>query len=342
MSDSPPNGTSSSNKSNGHIKKDTHIVDPFTNNVLSQLTPLKKIQIAFMTVFVVPFRLVLVLLDLLALWLVGHWITLGQTEEDKKEPVKGWRKHIGYPIAKFFSRGLFFLGGFHWITVKGEPDMNVPIMVFAPHSGFFDSLLVVYLNFVSVIGRAGADEVFIFGNLTKLCQPIIVDRDQHKSRLNSVNKVKERVASKLGWPPLSVYPEGTCTNRKVLVLFKSGAFIPGLPVQPVCIKYGDNDMDTVSWTWEGPHPFTLCWLLLCQLHLPIEFNFLPVYHPSSEEKQNAELFAENVRTLMSKELDIPLSDLCYDDGRFRMMAKKHKLKYKIGDIKVNQLRRNTA
>lgn len=45
-----------------------------------------------MTVFVVPFRLVLVLLDLLALWLVGHWITLGQTEEDKKEPVKGWRK----------------------------------------------------------------------------------------------------------------------------------------------------------------------------------------------------------------------------------------------------------
>ena len=217
--------------------------------------------------------------------------------------------------------------------------MNVPIMVFAPHSGFFDSLLVVYLNFVSVIGRAGADEVFIFGNLTKLCQPIIVDRDQHSSRLNSINKVKERVNSKLGWPPLSVYPEGTCTNRKELVQFKSGAFIPGLPVQPVCIKYGDNEMDTVSWTWEGPHPLTLCWLLLCQLNLPIEFNFLPVYNPNEEEQQNAEVYAENVRRLMAKELEIGLSELSYEDGRLRMIANKHKLKFRIGDIKVQQVKK---
>ncbi len=115
-------------------------------------------------------------------------------------------RSIGYPIAKFFSRALFFLGGFHWVNVKGTPDMNVPIMVFAPHSGFFDSVLVVYLNFVSVIARAGADEIFIFGNLTKLCQPIIVDRDVKKSRADTVKKLIDRCQSKLAWPPLSFYP----------------------------------------------------------------------------------------------------------------------------------------
>lgn len=292
-----------------------------------------------MSIFIVPFRLLLVLLDLLILWIVGHWIIMFQTEEEKLYPVRGWRKHIGYPIAKFFCRILFFLGGFHWIQVKGTPDMNVPIMVFAPHSGFFDSLLVVYLNFVSVIGRAGADEVLVFGNLTRLCQPIIVDRDAHKSRTESVKKVIDRVNSELDWPPLSVYPEGTCTNRKELVLFKSGAFISGLPVQPICIKYGDNEMDTISWTWEGPHPFTLCWLLLCQVNLPVEFNFLPVYHPNEDEKKNADLYAENVRKLMAKELKMGLSELSYEDGRLRMLAKKHKLIFKIGDVKVQALRK---
>lgn len=293
-----------------------------------------------MTIFIAPFRLIFVFACLFFMWFMGHLILMFQTEQEKQVPVAGWKKKIGYPLAKFFSRGLFFFGGFHWITVKGKPEMRTPIMVFAPHSGFFDSLLVVYLNFVSVIGRAGADEIFIFGNLTRLCQPIIVDRDLQKSRTDSVKKVIDRVNSKLEWPPLSFYPEGTCTNRKELVFFKSGAFIPGLPVQPVCIKYKDNSMDTVSWTWEGPHPLTLCWLLLCQVHVPVEFHFLPVYYPNIEEVKDAELYAENVRNLMAKELNMKCSELSYDDGRLRMVAKKNKLVFKLGDIKVQSLRKN--
>jgi len=48
-----------------------------------------------------------------------------------------------------------------------------------------------------------------------------------------------------------IFPEGTCTNRSCLITFKSGAFYPGVPVQPVCIRY-PNKLDTVTWTWEGP------------------------------------------------------------------------------------------
>ena len=133
--------------------------------------------------------------------------------------------------------------------------------------------------------------------------------------------------------------EGTCTNRKELVVFKSGAFIAGLPVQPVCISYDDNKMDTISWTWIGPHPFTLCWLLLCQINIPFEFNFLPIYHPNEEEKRDADLYAENVRKLMAKELNMGLSELSYEDGRLRMIANKHKLAFKIGDFKVLSIRK---
>jgi hypothetical protein len=48
-----------------------------------------------------------------------------------------------------------------------------------------------------------------------------------------------------------IFPEGTCTNRSCLITFKPGAFYPGVPIQPVCIRY-PNKLDTVTWTWEGP------------------------------------------------------------------------------------------
>ena len=38
-------------------------------------------------------------------------------------------------------------------------------------------------------------------------------------------------------PQLFLCPEGTNTNRKALIQFKVGAFAPGVPVQPVLIKY---------------------------------------------------------------------------------------------------------
>ena len=83
-------------------------------------------------------------------------------------------------------------------------------------------MLITYLDFVSVIGRKGSDEMLLFGNLIKLCQPIIVDRDKKESRENSFQQVIDRVNSKLDWPQLSVFAEGTCTNGKALIKFKTG------------------------------------------------------------------------------------------------------------------------
>jgi 1-acyl-sn-glycerol-3-phosphate acyltransferase len=81
------------------------------------------------------------------------------------------------------------------------------------------------LNFFSSIGRFGADKTPLFGNYLKLCQMIIVDRDKRKSRVESVQKLRERLESKQNgkkWPPVGIFPEGTCTNRKALVQFKPG------------------------------------------------------------------------------------------------------------------------
>lgn len=44
----------------------------------------------------------------------------------------------------------------------------------------------------------------------------------------------------------------------------------------------------------------LLWLTLCQFNTSCEIEFLPVYTPNDEEKNNPKLFATNVRNVMAK------------------------------------------
>ena len=71
-----------------------------------------------------------------------------------------------------------------------------------------------------------------------------------------------------------IFPEGTCTNRKVLITFKPGAFYPGVAVQPVCIRY-PNRLDTLSWTWDGPGTMKILWYTMTQFVTYVEIEFLP-------------------------------------------------------------------
>lgn len=162
------------------------------------------------------------------------------------------------PLLRFLSRCVFFSAGFHRISVFGEKDLNpnAPIVVVAPHTGFMDGLFFTYANFLSSVARAGTEQVPIFGRVVKVFQPIVVNRDKSTSRSDTVAKIVERVqqseeTGKKNWPLIGLFPQGTCSNQKSLIRFKSGAFIPGRPVQPVCIRYPRLKFDSITWTWEG-------------------------------------------------------------------------------------------
>ncbi len=68
------------------------------------------------------------------------------------------------------------------------------------------------------------------------------------------------------WPQILLFPEGTNTNAKALIKFKSGAFQVGAPVQPVLIRLQSlNGTDTYTWTWNQSYgAFACLWLTLCQ------------------------------------------------------------------------------
>ncbi|KAK7898640.1 hypothetical protein WMY93_019493 [Mugilogobius chulae] len=275
------------------------------------LTTAQKIQIGVMSLTVFPVRLLLFASSMMLAWvfaLIGLW----SRSETVVEPKTLWIRIIDL-CFQMSTRAMWFFCGFHWVKVKGQraDPSEASILVMAPHSAFFDAI-TVSTTLCSFVTKESAKSVPIWKSIIQYLRPVYVFRADQDSRKRTVEEIKHRATSREPWPQLIIYPEGTCSNRAGLILFKAGAFIPGLPVQPAVLRYA-NKLDTISWTWHAPGLPTLVWLSMCQLHNSFELEYLPVYTPSQEEKENPSLFANNVRKLMAKALDVPLIDLSFDD-----------------------------
>ncbi|KAJ9595046.1 hypothetical protein L9F63_013643, partial [Diploptera punctata] len=242
------------------------------------------------------------------------------------------------PLICALGKSTYTAGGMT-ITVKGRQAsrQEAPILVVAPHSTFLDAGITYVTGFPSIIVRRESGLNPFIGKLINYTQPVYVWREDPNSRQNTIKEIIDRARSDQDWPQVLIFPEGTCTNRSCLITFKPGAFYPGVPIQPVCIRY-PNKLDTVTWTWEGPGALKLLWLTLTQMHSSCEIEFLPVYTPSEAEKNDPKLYANNVRHLMAKALGIPVSDYTYDDCRLMTKAKRMNLPFASELVEVQKLR----
>uniref|UniRef100_A0A8C4ZKD2 Lysophosphatidylcholine acyltransferase 1 n=1 Tax=Gadus morhua TaxID=8049 RepID=A0A8C4ZKD2_GADMO len=254
------------------------------------------LQIGLMSVTVFPVRVLLTAFVMLLAWPFAFAASLGRSE-GAVEPQSCWRRLVDVCL-RVLMRSLWFCTGFHWVRVKGTPapPSQVPILTMAPHSTYFDAIPVT-MTMSSIVTKLESMSIPVWGTLISYIRPVLVFRTDQDSRRKTVEEIKRRAHSSGQWPQIMIFPEGTCTNRSGVIRFKPGAFIPGLPVQPVVLRY-PNKLDTVTWTWQGPGAAKIFWLTLCQLHNSIEIEYLPVYTPSEEEKSDPALFANNVRQVM--------------------------------------------
>ncbi|XP_063893095.1 lysophosphatidylcholine acyltransferase isoform X2 [Helicoverpa armigera] len=296
------------------------ILNPFVHKLELDNT-YDKIKTAIFTVILLPFRVIVICYLIVTAWFLACIGLYGLSEEDlRRQPMTGWRRALK-PLICFIGKMSYLAGGMA-ITIRGKQASRkeAPILVVAPHSSFLDSCIVYATKMSSVIVRKESMDNYV-GKLINYTQPVYVWRDDPNSRQNTIKEIIERATSKEDWPQVLIFPEGTCTNRSCLITFKPGGFYPGVPVQPVTIRY-PNARDTVTWTWEGPGALKLLWLTLTQVHSSCEIEFLPVYYPSEEEKRDPKLYARNVRDVMAKALGVPVLDYTYDDCRLIARAKQ--------------------
>eukprot|EP00075_Anas_platyrhynchos_P016756 XP_027306009.1 lysophosphatidylcholine acyltransferase 1 [Anas platyrhynchos] len=321
---------------------------PFVHQL--RLGPLQKAKIAFMTLTLFPIRLFFAAFMMLLAWPFAFIASMGADEQELEKPLSWWRKIVDV-LLKAIMRMMWLAGGFHWINVKGRRALpaEAAILTVAPHSSYFDAIPVT-MTFASIVMKAESKDIPVWGTLIKYIRPVFVSRSDQDSRRKTVEEIKRRAQSDGKWPQVLYAPTGCqmvfgilrlqigsflhflagCfrwfvggevlpsfwkIKHKILIYTQKknlGAFIPGVPVQPVVLRY-PNKLDTITWTWQGPGALEILWLTLCQFHNSVEIEFLPVYIPSEEERRNPVLYANNVRRVMAEALGVSVTDYTFED-----------------------------
>jgi len=299
--------------------------DPFRHRI--KMSPMRWLRTYFLTPILVPLRFTLLIVTVFLAWVVSFISLFGLSEDEiLNQPLTGWRK-TNKKVASFLGRACFRLTGFMIVETKGQmaSKEEASILVVAPHSTFFDGFVVFWCDLPYIVSRHENRKIPLLGKCIEFAQSLFVCREDPQSRQKTVKKIVERAQDGTEWPQLLIFPEGSTSNRKALMSFKPGAFVPGKPVQPVLIRY-PNEVDTVTWTWNQQHGAkSVLWLTLTQPFSRASLEFLPVYQPSPEEIADPKLFGANVRQAMAKALQVPTSDLTYEEVK-QMYGKKYKSK----------------
>lgn len=69
-------------------------------------------------------------------------------------------------------RAVFAVSGFTGVRVRGVSQArsrDAPVLCVAPHSSFFDSIMLVYLGAPSVVAKADTARMPIFGRMHFIC-----------------------------------------------------------------------------------------------------------------------------------------------------------------------------
>uniref|UniRef100_A0A8C4DHP8 Lysophosphatidylcholine acyltransferase 2 n=1 Tax=Dicentrarchus labrax TaxID=13489 RepID=A0A8C4DHP8_DICLA len=293
------------------------VINPFVQD--TKLTTAAIVKCVLLGIFLVPVRAILLSLVLMVTWPVAVIITFKHPLKGAVEPMTGWRRFMCRRVMAALGRTYYFCMGFR-VVVKGKQvgSSEAPILAVAPHSTFFDGIVCIVAGLPSTVSRVENLATPIFGRFVRCLQPVLVSRKDPDSRKNTIQEIDSRAKSGGKWPQVLIFPEGTCTNRSCLITFKQGAFIPGVPVQPVLMRYPNK--------------------LVSDCDYGTRFRGLLSFS-SKEEKKTPALFASRVRETMAQALGVPVTDHTYEDCRLMISAGELTLPMEAGLVEFTKISR---
>lgn len=200
------------------------------------------------------------------------------------------------------------------VELDDETPRHVAIIV-SNHVSFVDILVLFCLHGCTAVGKDSILDAPLIGRMARAIQMIAVRRESPNSRKEIAAEIRRRahhtpVEGRDTWRPLLIFPEAT-TNSRSLIQFKIGVFLPGVPVQPIVLRYPHRWLD-VSWVGDmSAHVLLL--LMMCQVYNSVEVAYLPLAVPTAAEERDPVVFAQRVRQCMASFLGVPTTEHNFDD-----------------------------
>lgn len=252
-------------------------------------------------------------------------------KEPNRTPPSAFVKYLLIGPSRLLARICLAILGVYSIEIHGTPDEAARIVV-STHICAIDNCFHFFQTFPAFLSKAEVLSFPFFGTLLQASQSIAVARDLKTDRKRALTSIQS-FAKDERLPPLLIYPQGTTTRQDQITSFSIGAFIPGLPVQPVVLQYPFRHFDcsdTMDLHW-------YYFRLLSQFKIPMKVTYMKTYVPDEKEKASPELFAQNVRAAMAAVAGVPTSEYSRLDFLLMTKAASYKAHEAIGDFCLSDL-----
>eukprot|EP00467_Chlorarachnion_reptans_P018806 CAMPEP_0114510488 /NCGR_PEP_ID=MMETSP0109-20121206/13823_1 /TAXON_ID=29199 /ORGANISM="Chlorarachnion reptans, Strain CCCM449" /LENGTH=618 /DNA_ID=CAMNT_0001689817 /DNA_START=98 /DNA_END=1955 /DNA_ORIENTATION=- len=220
--------------------------------------------------------------------------------------------------------------GFQQVRVRFPPlfgccmDLNAPLLIANHSSAITDFVVLLTYHLPAFVAMAPVRNYPVLGRLAQGIGCLFVDRKRKAGAKSVTQQITERVKQyKSGClePRLAIFPEGTVSSPHSITKFRTGAFVSGENIQPICIHYSVCCLDISTLNLAGgPSDAQIFMRMLCQFANFVSLEYLPVYEPSYAEKNNPGLYADNVQRVMAAALEYPTSDHTFEDMFFQGKA----------------------
>ncbi len=140
-----------------------------------------------------------------------------------------------------WARAILPLLGVH-VETKGEAHEEAALYM-SNHRSYFDPLACMSTLRMTPISKSEVKKWPFFGFVGRSIGVIFVERDNKKSRKNTLQAISKGIANNYS---IMLYPEGTTSDAKEVQELKPGGFRlaaeTGIPIVPLAIDYKDpND-----------------------------------------------------------------------------------------------------
>eukprot|EP01138_Halocafeteria_seosinensis_P014469 gb/GECG01014772.1/.p1 GENE.gb/GECG01014772.1/~~gb/GECG01014772.1/.p1 ORF type:complete len:597 (+),score=56.24 gb/GECG01014772.1/:1-1791(+) len=245
------------------------------------------------------------------------------TNRDEKPrprlPESGWRRQfvkLMRPFARLWAANAYAVA---FVRQYGRQcSYKDAGIITSNHISVIEPPILVTQNILSPVSKVEALEIPLIGGIMQELDTVAVSRTSAESRRQTKNEIVFRANDNpipgYVWPQILIFPEGTTSSQDTLLTFKTGAFNAGAPVQPLYTRLPNSNID-LSLSNGGPQALEVVIRGLLQLYNTIEFHWLPPYSPTAEERNNPELFAENVRRKLASYGRMVLTNSSFTDTR---------------------------
>ena len=216
-------------------------------------------------------------------------VTLDKLHLNSKELVKKIILRYAQLSTRIAGTRIYIDGGEH---ITDKPCINI-----ANHINLHDHYVIANVQNKSPSFVANKKyNVFPFSSLFKYTYSIICDKTQ---RGGTVQKMKDYVNQ---GNQITIYPDGcnVIPEGQLIAPFRSGAFVPKLPIQPIVLRYVSSSNPNMNWG-DGKTLASIFNSYLLDGDIRCYVKVLPLQHYQDSYKSHDD-YKDALHSLMAKEL----------------------------------------